>query len=693
MIDKKSKTGSIIIFFSIFFLLILHSAAFAKELKVAMASTLTPMHYKNAEGELIGFEVDLVKMYAKERGHTVIFIDPASKESTSLGMVIDGKADMAVSSITITDNRKKWVRFSAPYFSGGGGFLVRDTESRSEFDMGLRTILVPVNSPYINFLRSGGGFRIKYREVKNVDEAVKRIKNELTPEFMPYALYYDIFALREIAKTEPRLEVIAKSVHMEEYGAAFKRNADTSEWDEFIKRISQDGRLNTLTEKWVKPYDLPQLVLSPEDYVRKGMYAWKNDFNAKTVSANFYVKYLPLLAIDYRTSQIPDSLRREMYPYLKSGFSRKWVPHIKELIHKTGERTFMLFYDFVMDLDIKEFIPYLIESRLFLTEEGLETMAVMHRRHPDLRPTIINAYDNYTKNREITVSPYADVLGDPADKVIIKYRTSSGKHIKKNMGGIRFKVIESPPKGPSVIQVNGIEATLEEITVGGENFSVSILSVKNGHVKGIRHPPNFTFGGMNEDGSIMYFDHNGIRFFMDVNKDKIVRAKTLNPFVDGNYAEKALAKIAGLTWSKPVKSYQADKYYVSGDRNQCSLYELDIEKERLVKKLSFLASQSCSHYEYIVDDKLIGSEIGYDSCEPYNMIDLNTGLKVDRGRCAGVVPVGPHEIFYCGENAIIDTRNLERRKVSVNLPCPGKTGRLEPHPKPGYFIYLSWIMC
>ena len=115
----------------------------------------------------------------------------------------------------------------------------------------------------------------------------------------------------------------------------------------------------------------------------------------------------------------------------------------------------------------------------------------------------------------------------------------------------------------------------------------------------------------------------------------------------------------------------------------------------------------CPYEGYVMDDKMFSTTVGYDSYAPYNAMDLKTGLKVDAGVGGGLVPVDKHKLYYCPvccwesntskedmEPAIIDTRTLERTKVKTGqLPCPGKTGKMMPHPKPGYYIFLNGTMC
>lgn len=104
---------------SLILCLSLSGVAAAKELKVAMGSKLPPMHFIDGAGKLSGFEVDLVNLFAQEQGSHAVILDPGKYNSSSLDLVLSGKADMAVNCMAITDERKQLVDFSEPYFDSG----------------------------------------------------------------------------------------------------------------------------------------------------------------------------------------------------------------------------------------------------------------------------------------------------------------------------------------------------------------------------------------------------------------------------------------------------------------------------------------------------------------------------------------------------------------------------------------------
>jgi ABC-type amino acid transport substrate-binding protein len=92
-----------------------------KTLKVVTDAAYAPFEYQD-KGEIVGFDIDLIKAIVKEAGYKLklehVGWDPIFVE-------IKGKtADIAISSITITDERKETYDFSVPYFLSKNEILV-----------------------------------------------------------------------------------------------------------------------------------------------------------------------------------------------------------------------------------------------------------------------------------------------------------------------------------------------------------------------------------------------------------------------------------------------------------------------------------------------------------------------------------------------------------------------------------------
>jgi polar amino acid transport system substrate-binding protein len=96
----------------------------SNELHFATAAEYPPFEYSE-HGILKGFDIDLARMVAKELGKKAVFDN--MQFSTVLPSLTSGQADAAISTITITETRKKNFDFSDPYYFDGMVAIFRKT--------------------------------------------------------------------------------------------------------------------------------------------------------------------------------------------------------------------------------------------------------------------------------------------------------------------------------------------------------------------------------------------------------------------------------------------------------------------------------------------------------------------------------------------------------------------------------------
>jgi len=96
-----------------------------KTLVVAMTATdQPPFYFINDEGNLVGFDVDIARKMAKELGITRLVINREAKSFNDVvSMVASGKADLAISKLSRTLMRARYVKFSTPYIVLTQGLL------------------------------------------------------------------------------------------------------------------------------------------------------------------------------------------------------------------------------------------------------------------------------------------------------------------------------------------------------------------------------------------------------------------------------------------------------------------------------------------------------------------------------------------------------------------------------------------
>lgn len=90
-------------------------------LRVAMSADQPPFNMRNRSGKIVGFDVDLSQTLARAMQVELEIVELPFAQL--LPALIDGKADIAISGITITPDRSRRVSFVGPYILSGKSML------------------------------------------------------------------------------------------------------------------------------------------------------------------------------------------------------------------------------------------------------------------------------------------------------------------------------------------------------------------------------------------------------------------------------------------------------------------------------------------------------------------------------------------------------------------------------------------
>ena len=103
----------------------------AKVYVVGTDAAYAPFESQNEKGEIVGFDIDVVKAAAAKAGIEVKFVNtPWEGIFNALGQ---GDRDMIVSAVTITDERKQTMDFSDPYFDAQQLIAVKENSKIASF--------------------------------------------------------------------------------------------------------------------------------------------------------------------------------------------------------------------------------------------------------------------------------------------------------------------------------------------------------------------------------------------------------------------------------------------------------------------------------------------------------------------------------------------------------------------------------
>ena len=104
----------------------------AKVYVVGTDAAYAPFESQNEKGEIVGFDIDVVKAVAQKAGIEVKFVN--TPWEGIFNALNQGDRDLLVSAVTITDERKQTMDFSAPYFDAAQLIAVKQNSKVAKFD-------------------------------------------------------------------------------------------------------------------------------------------------------------------------------------------------------------------------------------------------------------------------------------------------------------------------------------------------------------------------------------------------------------------------------------------------------------------------------------------------------------------------------------------------------------------------------
>ncbi len=223
------------------------------------------------DNQLVGFDIELVSRFAAAENKEIKFSN--MDFGSLISAVSSGKADMIASSIYVTEERKKQIDFSDPYYAMGTRvFALKDRLSDSATkisgsaqkliissleDLKNKRIGVMLGSTHDAFAHKQypQAEIFQYKGPADVLLGVKSGKVDVG--------IYNSVSLTEILKIDPELGLIDKPFEFSPVGFGFnKKNIELhSQFNAFFKTIKDNGVYEDMIDRWTKKgiTDMPKI--------------------------------------------------------------------------------------------------------------------------------------------------------------------------------------------------------------------------------------------------------------------------------------------------------------------------------------------------------------------------------------------------------------------------------------------------
>jgi len=217
---------------------------------VGVRSDTKPFGYRDARGNLQGYDIDLAKAIARH-----IFADEGAVEfvpvtaANRMTTLTSGKVDILIATMSITDQRRLIVDFSKPYYIAGQAMLVRNNKKYATIrQLNNKRVIIVYGSTGEMSVRLNAPEAI-IRGYKDYDLAYKALKRGDAD-----AMIADDTILYNLALDDPSVKILQKRFSKEPYAIALRQGPENAQLKDSINFtldfMEHSGQLRDLQRKW-----------------------------------------------------------------------------------------------------------------------------------------------------------------------------------------------------------------------------------------------------------------------------------------------------------------------------------------------------------------------------------------------------------------------------------------------------------
>lgn len=234
----------------------LESVKKAGKLVVGTSPDYPPFESKDASGNFVGFDVELMNEVAKRMGVTVEWTDMPF--DSLVAAVQTGKLDASISAFNYDEERAKQVDFTTAYYTAKDGFMVADTftgtiskpEDIAQYKVGAQSGTVQADWIDATLVQPGLLPSENFLQYERVDQAALDVKAGRIDVLMG-----DNIPLASLAQSLGGLKIAFEdTVASGEFMVILPKNepALQEELNKAIQALLDEGFVDQLAQKWFK---------------------------------------------------------------------------------------------------------------------------------------------------------------------------------------------------------------------------------------------------------------------------------------------------------------------------------------------------------------------------------------------------------------------------------------------------------
>jgi polar amino acid transport system substrate-binding protein len=227
-----------------------------KEGKLTVCTHLPyePFQFQDDSGKVVGFDVDLLDLLAKDLGVEIEVLDIEWEQITSGAVFAASRCDVGMGAMTITEERAAALTISDPYFDATQALLVKaDSGYQKLADLKGKLVGVQTGTTgqiygdehadefgYTTQVFDDAALQLNALKAGNIDGAI----NDNAP-------------ILTFVADNPDTKLIQEFDTGEQYGFAAKKDDPNAEkminrWNELFAKAKSDGTYDEIYQKWFK---------------------------------------------------------------------------------------------------------------------------------------------------------------------------------------------------------------------------------------------------------------------------------------------------------------------------------------------------------------------------------------------------------------------------------------------------------
>jgi len=224
-----------------------------KKIVIGLDDEFAPMGFRDKNGQITGFDVDLAKEVAGRMNVAIEFkpIDWHKKREA----ITSGDIDMIWNGLDITDERKEYMIFTKPYMDDRQILMVKkdnDQGIRSEGDLEGKRIGVQAGSIAENYIDDNAILKNEFKELKTYNKFQDAL-DALNGDAIDVFICDELVARYEMRQHPDQFEIIdVRTGYVTEMAVGFRKDntALRDRVQQAFNEMVKDGTARKISEQW-----------------------------------------------------------------------------------------------------------------------------------------------------------------------------------------------------------------------------------------------------------------------------------------------------------------------------------------------------------------------------------------------------------------------------------------------------------